>query len=353
MADRVSFGPGEPGLQRIERLPDDYRGYVYRFDLDKTYLATPLGDIRRMVRIPFEKPEQKVAVPGMPALLRALRSRRDEDSGLEPGVVFISASPAQLGRAIVGKLKLDDVSVDAVVFKDVMGMVVRLQGAHIKEQVGYKLRELLRGRAVFPESTREVLFGDDWEKDAVAYTLYADAISGRMSVEEVAAALDEIGVLKEWREEILERLDALPRADAVERIYINLERGGPLDRFDAYGSLLVPTFNAFQASLSLAAHGNISPSGLLQVAQNMLEEFDYDPMRLRNSFEDLMRRGLLPLPEARRFATLLAEAGAMAPVELPEDPHVPAPGLAERVRKPFETVLRWVKALRREDEDQG
>jgi len=46
---------------------------VYRWDLDKTYLLSELDSLRGLVKIPFERPEDKVAAPGVAALIRGLR----------------------------------------------------------------------------------------------------------------------------------------------------------------------------------------------------------------------------------------------------------------------------------------
>jgi hypothetical protein len=253
----------------------------------------------------------------------------------------------QLRRAILGKFRLDGVEVDAVVFKDVVGMVLAGQVRQVTEQVGYKVRELLKGRTVFPEGAREVLFGDDWEKDAVAYTLYADAISGRLTRDETAAALAGAGVQRAWVDEALGLLDGIPRADAVERIYIALARGGPLERFERFGTSVVPTFNAFQAALVLHHDGHVLRDGVADVARSLLAEFGYDPMRVRNSFEDVVLRGLLPVDAAREVAGPLVDRGLMTPPEIPEVVQpVAARPRETRAARPFDALMQRIRSLR-------
>ena len=62
-------------------------------------------------------------------------------------VHFISASPPQIGRAIRKKLELDGIIYDGIVFKDQLQRLMRGKFRHLREQVGYKLTELLKARA--------------------------------------------------------------------------------------------------------------------------------------------------------------------------------------------------------------
>ena len=84
----------------------DQASVVYRWDLDKTYLLSEFESLREMMRIPFERPEDKVAAPGVAALIRGLRTAA-LGRGRGVRVYFLSASPPQIGRAIRRKLELD------------------------------------------------------------------------------------------------------------------------------------------------------------------------------------------------------------------------------------------------------
>jgi len=55
---------------------------------------------------------------------------------------------------------------------------VRGRFRNLREQVGYKLTELLAGRRDTPVTADEILFGDDWESDPLIYSLYADVVAG-------------------------------------------------------------------------------------------------------------------------------------------------------------------------------
>ena len=132
-----------------------------------------------MVQIPFEKAEDKIAAPGVAALIRGLRETA-LSRGATIRVYFISASPPQIGRAIRRKLELDGIVYDGIVFKNQLQRLMRGKFRHLREQVGYKLTELLKARRAEPPQAREYLFGDDWESDPLIYSLYADVVAGRV-----------------------------------------------------------------------------------------------------------------------------------------------------------------------------
>ena len=152
---------------------------VYRWDLDKTYLKSDFESLRKMMRVPFERAEDKIDEPGVVALMRALRASARAE-GRRVFVYFVSASPPQIGRAIREKLALDGVEIDGIVFKDQLQHLVRGRFRFLREQIGFKLAELLKARLAAPAGAAEYLFGDDWESDSLCYSLYADVVSGRL-----------------------------------------------------------------------------------------------------------------------------------------------------------------------------
>src|SRR5690606_37984916 len=148
------------------------RRLVFRWDLDKTYLLSEFDRFLDMMKIPFERPEDKIAAPGVAALIRSLRTAA-LGRGQMVRIYFLSASPPQIGRAIRRKLELDGIVYDGIVFKNQLERILRGKFRHLREQVGYKLTELLKARTAEPVTAREYLFGDDWESDPLIYSLYA------------------------------------------------------------------------------------------------------------------------------------------------------------------------------------
>jgi predicted component of type VI protein secretion system len=303
---------------------------VYRWDLDKTYLKSEFDSVRDLVKIPFERPEDKVAAPGVAALIRALRAVGTA-GGLQVRVYFVSASPPQIGKAIRDKLALDGIEYDSIAFKNQLQHLVRGKFRNLREHIGYKLAELLKGRHDAPAHAREFLFGDDWESDPLIYSLYADVIAGRVSEDELRAVLDAVPVDPAQVEEIAALQRDLERADAVVRIFINLERRTPPANFRAFGFRLVPTFNYFQTAACLFQDGELTLAAVAKVAESLVGESAYTPERLSNSLADIARRGHLAPATATALRSYLADQG-LIPVRA-----------ARRRRSLWQTLLAWLR----------
>jgi len=263
---------------------------IYRWDLDKTYLKSDFDSLRELVKIPFEKAEDKIAAPGVTALIRSLREAA-ERQGRDVYVQFISASPPQIGRAIREKLELDGVIYDDIIFKDQLNRLMRGKFRHLREQVGYKLTELLKARSHGSTIAREYLFGDDWESDPLIYSLYADVAAGRVGAADLGEILRAVHVDSPLVEEACALAESVTSADVVARIFINLERRTPPANFRSFGTRLAPTFNYFQTAACLFQEGVLDLVGVREVAASLLRESAYSPERLANSLADVQRRG--------------------------------------------------------------
>jgi hypothetical protein len=292
-------------------LPD---AITFRWDLDKTYLRTEFETLRQMVKIPFQSATDKVHLPGVPQIIQALR-RSTVGRGERPFVFFLSASPPQIGAAIREKLALDGIEYDGIVFKDQLRNLMRGKWRSLREQIGYKLGELLESRLAGPAAAREVLFGDDWESDPLIYSLYADILAGALSLELAAKLLATLDVEREAISRILRAGEMLVghEVDAVVRIYINLERRTPPGRFHAFGPRLVPAFNYFQTGASLYEAGLLDDAALPEIATALIEGSGYTGERLRNSLDDLVRRGHLQLSTRTKLIQILHRAKLVSP----------------------------------------
>ena len=285
---------------------------VYRWDLDKTYLLSEFETLREMMRIPFERAEDKVAAPGVAALIRGLRTGA-LGQGRAVRVYFLSASPPQIGRAIRRKLELDGILPDGIVFKDQLQRLFRGKFRHLREQVGYKLTELLKARRDEPPAAREYLFGDDWESDPLIYSLYADVVAGRVAPAALGDLLRAARVDPPLIDEACALAASLPHVEAVARIFINLERPTPPAALRAYGPRLVPAFNYLQTAACLYAEGVLSDGGVGGVARALLEESGFTVRQLVNSLDDVVRRGHVAAAHAVRLREELAARGILPP----------------------------------------
>jgi hypothetical protein len=285
--------------------------HVYRWDLDKTYLRTEFDTVRALIKTAFEKPEDKRAVPGASALLRELRQ-----GGLAR-ICFISGSPRQMRKVLTKKLHLDGVEFDEFILKPNLRNMLTGRFRAMREQVGYKLPALLAGRAGLSAETPESCFGDDAESDGFIYSLYADIISGRVSRSLLEDLLERAGTYEDDAQRAVSLAGTLPPGDAVGRIFIRLDRHSPTSRFDRYGERLVPIYNYLQAAAVLWQDGQLGAPAVARVALEMIDRFDYAVDALRNSLEDLVRRGRLRADRASALGRELLEDERPAVGELP------------------------------------
>jgi hypothetical protein len=295
-------------LARRRELP---ARLIFRWDLDKTYLQTEFDSLRGLVRIPFEKATDKVAAPGVAALIRGLRETAQR-LPCEARVYFISASPPQIGRAISEKLALDGIEYDGIVFKDQLQRLMRGKFRDLREQVGYKLTELLKAHGDDPPGAREYLFGDDWESDPLIYSLYADITSGILGEAELGRILAVLHVDPVLRAQAIDLARGASRAAPVVRVFINLERRTPPARLRSFGARLVPTFNYLQTAACLFEEGVLSEDAVEQVAAALRQEADFSSAQLLNSLNDVRRRGHLGTAATLRLRQRLGRAGLVA-----------------------------------------
>src|SRR5207253_1899952 len=116
--------------------------HVFRWDLDKTYLRTEFDSMKDLLKSALEKPGDKRAVPGAPAILRALRAA----GGPAHRICIVSGSPKQMRKVLEAKLALDGVEWDEFVLKDNLKNLLRGRFKAMREQVQYKLPALLSSR---------------------------------------------------------------------------------------------------------------------------------------------------------------------------------------------------------------
>jgi hypothetical protein len=302
---RKPVPPGGPSLQAASEAQKPPPTHVYRWDLDKTYLKTEFDTMKQLLRSAFESAESKQAVPGAAALLRELRA------GGSARICFISGSPKQMRRVLTKKLRLDGVEFDEFILKPNLRNMLTGRFRAMREQVGYKLPALLAGRSGLPAEVRETCFGDDAEADGFIYSLYGDIIAGRVSRDLLEEILARAGAYEDQAQRAVTLADALPAGDAVRRIFIHLDRRSPPSRFDRYGARLVPIFNYFQAAMVLFQDGQLNAPSVVRVALEMVDKFGYSLDALRNSLQDLMRRGRLSPAAASQLGQELAQEGAV------------------------------------------
>lgn len=266
---------------------------VARWDLDKTYLRTEFDTVRDLIRTAVERPDRKRSVPGAAALLRELKR-----SGAR--VHILSGSPRQMRGRLEEKLAIDRVRYDELTLKPNLSNALRLRFRAMRDQLGYKLPNLLAARArdqhlaARPGELAEVLVGDDAEADAFVYSLYADICAGKVDEKLLRRVLERGRVYSDQAELALSSQRHIEPAAVVRRILIHLDRQTPPSRFFEYGPRVVPFYNYLQAAIVLCADGYVSAEGVLRVASELVQQHRFDADALARSYFELVRRGHLP-----------------------------------------------------------
>lgn len=262
--------------------------HVYRWDLDKTYLQTDFDSIRGLVRSATEPASAKRSVPGARAIMRGLAAHPASR------IYIVSGSPTQMRQVLEEKLRLDGVHWDHLTLKDNLGNLKRGRIRAIRGQFGYKLPVLLSTRVGLGRAVRETCFGDDAEVDAVVYSVYADAVAGRLSSGDVSRIMEASGAYPDDIDAALGALARVSVGDAVDRIYIRLERRVPAVRFHPLGPRVVPVHSWWQAALCLLHDGHLSGEDVLAVLDAVMAEPGHDRFALAGLTQDIVRRGRVP-----------------------------------------------------------
>jgi len=268
--------------------------HVYRWDLDRTYLDTDIHSMRGLLRAAVETAAEKQNIPGSAALLRAL-VRHDPDAR----VVVLSGSPTQLRDVLMEKLALDGVRVDRLVLKDSLSSLKRGRLRAVTGQVGYKLPQLLKLREGLGPGVHETLFGDDSEVDALVYSVYADAIAGRLKGRELSRIMEAGGAYSDAVRDALASLDRVGHSDAVRDIFIRCDHRVRVAQFALLGPRVIPVFSWFQAALVLWHRKRLDATDVFNVARAIAEQARVPDVALAGLLQDIVRRHHLP-PEAAR-----------------------------------------------------
>jgi len=279
-------------------LPEGFDGPVFIWDIDKTYLSTAFSTLRGLTRIPVEFAVDKRSVPGMPEILRGLRRGPGPGFACAP-LYFVTASPPLLRRVLEHKMLLDGVENDGITFKDWLQTLRERRPGRLREQMGFKLCALLEGRHRRPMAA-EYLFGDDVERDAEAFGLYARLVHGDLSSGEAEASMAAAGVKKYDRLTVFSLLNRLPRKlGRVKQIFIHLERKTPPRQFQRFGKLVAPVKSAFQLGLALYQLGLVDAEAVRHSSEAVFSASDSHRSDLEAYIADAIERGLITAGKAR------------------------------------------------------
>lgn len=313
--------------------------HIARWDLDKTYLRTDFDTLRDLVRTALERPDEKRTNPGASTLLR-------EMVRAGTSVHILSGSPEQMRKRLEDKLRLDGITWDTFTLKPNLSNVLRLRFRAVRDQLGYKLPALLRSRAAMSvadgaEPPRESLFGDDAEADAFVYSLYAAVVAGRVDAPLLLEVCRRGRVYEDVAEELVSFATRIDHREAVERIFIHLERQTPPNDLRVYGPRVVPFYNYLQSAFVLFEDARIPADAVLRVAVELVVVHRFDGDGLARSYLDLAKRGHLRGVRVPELATALESWLAREPVPSATElrrmlERLPAHAEIARTASPFE-----------------
>jgi hypothetical protein len=269
--------------------------HTFRWDLDKTYLRTEFDSLSDLIGAAIETAADKQAYPGATALLRAMCQDGHR-------ICIVSGSPTQMRQVLAAKLALDGIDYDEFVLKNNLKNLLRGRFRSLRAQIPYKLPAMLQSR-IGAAADAETLFGDDAEADAIIYCLYADLVSGKVSLQDLERVLTASRAYDDDALRILDLARRVPKHDAVNRLFIHLDRKSAPVNFRHYGPRLVPVFNYFQAALVLYADHILSARQVIFVALEMLDSKQYEIGHLATSVQDIIRRGRITREVVLQLAT--------------------------------------------------
>jgi hypothetical protein len=283
---------------------------VYVWDLDKTYLDTTFETFGGLWRTAIEKAFQKQNIPGTSTLVRALRNYWQESHRGQKDfpIYFITGSPPQLERKIHDKLAFDGIYPFGLFCKDNLQNMRPSRLWRLTQQVGYKLQALLQLRLHLSHDVRQVLWGDDSEADAIIYCLYSDLCARRLGEEELRQVLRYYKVTGQQMETILRLCEDLPNQDPVEKIYINLASDTDAEYYLKFGRRILPTYDSFQLALDLFQDQRLSANHVVNVASDLLHNYDFTVEDLESSLDDLIRRQVLGAETLEKILPTLRES---------------------------------------------
>ncbi|MFW5799937.1 MAG: phosphatase domain-containing protein [Spirochaetota bacterium] len=279
-----------PITEKYERrLPNNYNGYIYIWDIDGTYLNTNIKSLKTLIKSPFELPNDKKNIEGAEVLLRQLRIGYDSDENKLNPLYFITASPPFMEKSITRKMIYDRVEYDGIIYKDFAGIISNMSFKEFKSQLTYKLYAFVHSRSLFPKDAKEILFGDNLEQDAEIYSLYEKIIDKYADYDFIERNLKSLGISENYLYGILNKAKKLekPENNPVKAIYIHLTNKQKKENYRKYTDKLIPVDNYFQASASLYEKKHIRIDSVKKVFDGILSYDNHSKSSLINTLKSM------------------------------------------------------------------
>ncbi len=313
----VLVGPVLAGEISVRLLPPTHAGLAVRSDVDMTYLVTDFESAAGLADLMESDARERAALPGMPAVYRALRDGADGQA--DRPLCFLSGSPRFFKRTLEGRMQLDGVRHDGIVLKPFKDLVAanlldfdfESLEPDLKEQVGYKMTALLTLRLDIPPTTPEILMGDDTEVDHAVYALYHRFTAGELDAAGLDAELARLDVAQSWRDRVAQLAPTVTahlagQGAPVKLIYINRINAHPENLTQSVADWTVPGLTrhhrgAWPLILDLFEEGHVSEAQVNRVRAD-LDAAGTDAAARQSAAADGVASGFLDQATADRFA---------------------------------------------------
>jgi Phosphatidate phosphatase APP1, catalytic domain len=203
-------------------------------DVDKTFLASKIRDIKDFTNLMFRDGLRREFLPGMTGLAKTWMARAepepDADAEARRMWIFLSGSPFFFNRNLLAAMGRTGVHTDGIYLRgidhlkmrpiwrpDFVLEMMRALTAHS----GYKIASVLRILATLPVDTSLTMLGDDSETDYFVYASVSHLLSGHWSLDNLCEqlAVREPGPwepeIRNTAQEILDRPGVKPRLTLI------------------------------------------------------------------------------------------------------------------------------------------
>ena len=217
-------------MRRLEPVSTPGRAVHIICDLDKTYVETEFESWVKMARIPFERPHEKITVPGASEVLLAARwaNREAGEAESSPGLHFVSSSPPQIRAALEGKLVLDQLDWTSDTFKNQSYNLRMARVDLLRHHIAYKSQAILRIIADVAPGSSIWMIGDNAEYDPYIYTGIQLFVEKMIDIQGFAGWLRSARVESRVVDQVIQNLGAIPSDVRVAGMLIRKLPGYPI-----------------------------------------------------------------------------------------------------------------------------
>lgn len=278
---------------------------IFIWDIDKTYLDTPLEKFWQLLKIPFEHYNKRRNIPGSAELLRYLQHNPAARNEKSFPIYFVSASPKAIHEQLRKKFLSDGILPDQIFLRDqwkILGR--RIWQRKNQNNLAYKLSALLEIHLRHNLEKKPIyLFGDNWDMDPLIYIFFRDIALLRFSSHELAYWLIKFGVDKEEANvmgSVYKKLQYRGES-SVEKIFIHIARKKDHNYRMLRFSFIAFTRNYLQTAILLWLDSLVSVNAVRDIAYHFTSAYSRPQHLILASTLQLVRKGNITRDQAQNL----------------------------------------------------